>query len=69
MPGLVCSRAEGLDLERTNIHVGVQRVAVLEGKVIEGRLKMSDAKDPVCASVRPPAITWNERPRGPNAVR
>jgi hypothetical protein len=131
MPGLACTRAQGFEEDRTNVHVGVQRgsevidlvrgdatearfeidvpvragrfsgpcvhgqrgerflylswgdlgdggaftmfrrakihldtldAEALEGKVVEGWLKMSDDGGPVCASVRPPKIRWTERP-------
>jgi hypothetical protein len=130
MPGLACTRAQGFEEERTNVHVGVQRGSevidlvpgdaaearfeidvpvksgrfsgpfvhgqrgerflylswgdlaeggtftmfrrakihldtldadALEGTIVEGLLKMSDANGPVCASVRPPVIRWTER--------
>jgi hypothetical protein len=32
--------------------------ATLDGATVEGRLAMSEGGGPVCASVRPPAITW-----------
>jgi len=33
--------------------------AALDGRTVKGRLKLSDAAGgPICASIRPPAITW-----------
>jgi hypothetical protein len=128
LPGLSCTRAQGLDVDRENVHVGLQRggsvvdlvpgdassalfelevdvkaasfaspfvhgqrgerffylswgevagdgeftmfrraklqldgldAAALDGTTVEGRLRLSDAAGgPICASIRPPAITW-----------
>jgi hypothetical protein len=48
---------------RAKIHLDTLDAEALEGTIVEGLLKMSDAKGgPVCASVRPPVIRWTERP-------
>jgi hypothetical protein len=47
---------------RAKIHLDTLDAVALEGTIVEGLLKMSDAATgPVCASVRPPAIRWTER--------
>jgi Family of unknown function (DUF5990) len=48
---------------RAKIHLDTLDAVALEGKIVEGLLKMTDAAGgPVCASVRPPVIRWTERP-------
>jgi hypothetical protein len=42
--------------------IGDERLqqAIATGAIVEGRLALTDAKGgPLCASVRPPTITWS----------
>jgi hypothetical protein len=58
-------KSEFTMFRRAKIHLDTLDAAALEGAVVEGRLKMSDAGGPVCASVRPPAIRWTQLPSEP----
>jgi hypothetical protein len=47
---------------RAKLHVGHLDVAAIDGHEVEGRLGLTDGKgNGLCASVRPPRITWTVR--------
>lgn len=59
--GEVGSAGEFETFRRAKLQLDVLDAAVLDGGTVEGRLSLSDGRGgPVCASVRPPAITWTQ---------
>ena len=57
--GEVSDREEFTMFRRAKLQLDSLDATKLDGTTIEGRLNMSDASGgPVCASVRPPALTW-----------
>ncbi len=61
--GEVDSNGEFAMFRRAKLQLDGLDAAALDGTTLEGRLELSDAAGgPICASIRPPAITWVAEP-------